>query len=199
MKFSVKKIFGNIYVKNLLLMLIIFFVILFGVLFWLDSYTRHDQSITVPSLKGLQVEEVSAIVNSAKLKYEVVDSIYEKKGVPGSVLEQIPKENSQVKEGRTIYLIVQAKAEQLVKMPDLEDFSQRQAEALLNALGFTKIHIQEVPSEYRGIVISVEYKGIPVTAGQKIPKGSVLSIKVGAGGIESSDSDSLIFTEEAAF
>lgn len=200
MKFSLKKIIGNIYIKNFFLIIIVFIAVILGVLYWLDAYTRHNQSITVPSLKGLQIEEAAAILRSSSLGYEVVDSIFEKRGVPGAVLEQIPKENSEVKEGRTIYLTVQAKAEQLVSIPDLTDYSQRQAEALLNALGFTNIKIEEVSSEYRGLVVSVEYKGTPLSTGQKIPKGSVLRMKVGDGGGGFSNSDSIVdVTEEFVF
>jgi len=182
MKFNLKKVLTNIYVRNILLMVIVAVILVLAALFWLNIYTRHNQSITVPSLKGLQVDEVEAIVKAASLNYEVVDSIYEKISVPGSVIEQIPRENSKVKEGRTIYLIVQAKAEPLVAIPELTDISQRQAETLLNALGFTNIQIEEVASEYRGLVVSVEYKGVPLTVGQKIPKGSPLRMKVGDGG-----------------
>jgi len=196
MKFNFKKLVNNIYVKNLFLMAVLLVIIIFAILLWLNSYTRHNQSITVPSLKGLQVDEAKAILHSAKLNCEVVDSIYEKRGVPGSILEQIPIENSKVKEGRIVYFIVQARSEQLVTIPDLEDYSQRQAEALLNALGFNSIQIVEVPSEYKGIVMSVKYKGVTVSAGQKIPKGSALSMEVGSGGIVSSDSDSLYNEEE---
>lgn len=162
-------------------MAVLVLVIVFGTLYWLKGYTRHDQKVTVPALKGLQVEEAAAILHSAKLRYEVVDSIYEKRGVPGAVLEQVPFENSTVKEDRTVYLIVQAKAEQLVSIPDLADYSQRQAESLLNALGFTNIKIEQVSSDYKGLVISVEYKGVQLVEGQKIPKGSVLLMKVGDG------------------
>lgn len=186
---GLKKIIGNIYLKNITLMIIIFMVIIMAALCGLEKYTRHNQKIEVPSLKGLQIDEAAAILRSSGLGYEVVDSVFEKKGVPGSVLEQIPREKSNVKEGRVIYLTVQAKAEQLVPIPDLEDYSQRQAQALLNSLGFNNIQITEVKSEYKGLVVSVEYKGIPVKGGQKIPKGSVLVMKVGGGGEEPSDSD----------
>lgn len=181
MKFDFKKIICNIYLKNLFLMAVLVLAIVFGTLYWLKGYTRHDQKVIVPTLKGLQVEEAAAILHSVKLKYEVVDSIYEKRGVPGAVLEQVPFENSTVKEDRTVYLIVQAKAEQLVSIPDLADYSQRQAESLLNALGFTNIKIEQVSSDYKGLVISVEYKGVQLAEGQKIPKGSVLLMKVGDG------------------
>lgn len=192
---GLKKIIGNIYFKNIALMIIIFAVLIFIALFGLDKYTRHNEKIEVPYLKGLQVEEAAAILRSSGLEYEVVDSIFEKKGVPGSVLEQIPKEKSYVKGGRSIYLTVQAKAEQLVPIPDLEDYSQRQAQALLNSLGFNNIQISEVKSEYKGLVIAVEYKGIPIKGGQKVPKGSVLVMKVGSGGEESSDTDTEIVPE----
>ncbi|GAB6011863.1 PASTA domain-containing protein [Viscerimonas tarda] len=192
MKINFKTIIGNIYVKNLLLMALVAVVIIIGILFWLNIYTRHNQSINVPPLKGLQIGEAQIILQSSGLSCEVVDSVFEKRGVPGSILEQVPKENSKVKEGRTIYLIVQAKAEQLVAIPDLTDYSQRQAEALLNALGFANVKIEEVPSEYRGLVQSVEYRGISVYAGQKIPKGSVLRMKVGDGSNGFTESDSII-------
>lgn len=162
-------------------MFVVLVVLVLITLFWLDRYTKHGQKITVPALKGLQIDEASAILQASKLSYEVVDSIYEKRGVPGSILEQIPRESSDVKEGRTIYLIVQAKAEQLVSIPDLADYSQRQAEALLNALGFTNMQIIEVPSDYKGLVVSVEYKGVPIISGKKIPKGSFLRLNVGNG------------------
>jgi beta-lactam-binding protein with PASTA domain len=196
MKLNFKNIIGNTYVKNLLLMLVIVALIIAGTLIGLNHYTRHNQSITVPSLKGLQIEEASAILHSSMLDYEVVDSIFEQRGVPGSILEQVPKEASKVKEGRTIYLIVQAKSEQLVTLPGLADYSQRQAEALLNALGFTNIKIEETPSEYRGLVQSVEYKGVAVYAGQKIPKGAFLRMRVGDGSLSySEDTDSTVDTE----
>ncbi len=188
MKFNLKEIINNIYVKNILLMVIILLILIFGALFWLSGYTKHGQKIVVPTVRGLQVEEAAAILRASNLNYEVVDSIYEKRGVPGGVLEQVPRENTNTKEDRTVYLIVQAKAEQLVSIPDLADYSQRQAEALLNALGFTNIKIEEVASDYKGLVISVEYKGVALRSGQKIPKGSVLRMKVGdgtGGGVDS--------------
>ena len=197
MEFNFKKLATNIYVRNILLMLVVLVVLVFAVLYWLNIYTRHNQSITVPELNGLQVEEARAILKSSDLVCEVVDSVYEKRGVPGAILDQIPKGNSKVKEGRIIYLIVQAKSEQLVSMPELQDYSQRQAEALLNALGFSNIRIEEVASEYKGLVQAVEYKGVTILTGQKVPKGAALTLKVGAGGIGSSFSDSITSEEPA--
>lgn len=177
----IKRLITNIYLRNILLMIVAFLFIIWGVLFCLKIYTRHNDTIEVPNLKGLQVQDAEAMIASSNLKYEVIDSIYQKEGTPGSILEQIPKEKSRVKEGRTIYLTIQAKNEPLVAIPDLEDASLRQAEALLSALGFSKVNVVSVPSEYQDLVFGVEYKGQTITAGQKVPKGSVLTIKVGDG------------------
>lgn len=178
----------NIYVKNILLMAIIFVALIAMVLFALDIYTKHDKSITVPSVKGLQMEEAGNILRSSGLEYEISDSIFRAGGTPGAVLEQIPKGESNVKEGRTIYLIVQAKGVQMVPVPELKDFSRRQAEAQLSSLGFDKIIIEEVSSPYAGIVISVSYKGQELRPNQKVPKGATLKMVVGAGGESLDDS-----------
>lgn len=184
----VKKLLSNIYVKNILLIFVIFVALVLCVLFGLNLYTKHNESITVPSVKGLQIEEAASILNAAHLEYDIIDSIYQTGGTPGAILEQVPKADSKVKKGRSIYLQIQAKNQQMIEIPLLEDYSQRQAEAQLNALGFNKIVVEEVPSAYKGIVLSVSYKGKVLTVGQKVPKGSVLRMIVGAGGEIQSDS-----------
>lgn len=186
----IKRLLSNVYVKNILLILVVFVVLIFCVLFGLHIYTKHNESITVPSVKGLQVEEAASILNAAHLEYDIIDSIYQTGGVPGAILEQVPKADSKVKKGRSIYLQIQAKNQQLVEIPSLEDYSQRQAEAQLNALGFNKIVIDEVPSAYKGIVLSISYKGKTLTPKQKVPKGAVLRMTVGAGGVIENDSTS---------
>lgn len=169
-------------------MIAIFLVLVAVVLFALNIYTKHDKSIVVPSVKGLQMEEAGSILSSSHLHYEISDSIFQSGGVPGAVLEQVPKGESKVKEGRTVYLIIQAKGVQMVPVPELKDYSRRQAEAQLNSLGFDKIIVEEVSSPYAGIVISVSYKGQELRPNQKIPKGSTLKMIVGAGGESLDDS-----------
>lgn len=175
----------NVYVKNLLLMVVVFLALVAIVLIALKFYTKQNESVSVPPIKGLQVEEAAGILKASSLGYEVIDSLFVAGGIPGAIVEQIPKEESSVKRGRIIFLVVQAKNVQMVAIPELKDFSQRQAEAQLNSLGFTNIVVAEVPSQYRGIVVSIEYKGRPLSAGQKVPKGSTLRLLVGSGGAES--------------
>lgn len=189
-------ILTNTYVKNIIFMLIITVVCVVLALFGLNIYTKHNHSINVPDLKGMQVQDADALVSTTQLRYEVVDSIYQKNGIPGSILEQIPVGGSKVKEGRTIYLTVQSFSEPLVAIPDLSDISLRQAQTILNNLGFMSINVQYIASEYKDLVYSVEYKGVKIKPGQKIPKGSKISINVGNGGASvATPTDSIDNTE----
>lgn len=187
-KNAVVKFLSNVYVKNILLMIVAFIALIAITLLALDIYTNHDESIKVPSVKGLQVEDARGILKAAGLDCEVVDSVFQKEGVPGAILDQIPKEQSKVKTGRTIFLTIKAKNDQMIPIPELKDFSVRQAESQLNSLGFNNIIIEEVKSPYAGIVISVSYKGKALTPNQKVPKGATLKMTVGAGGEEREDS-----------
>jgi beta-lactam-binding protein with PASTA domain len=176
------RLLANIYVKNLLLIAAATVALMVVVLIALNLYTKHNESITVPSVKGLQAEEAMNILRSSDLGYEISDSVYQVEGIPGSVIEQVPEGKSNVKKGRTVFLIVKARGVQMVAIPELKDFSRRQAEAQLNSLGFTRITIEEVPATYKGLVISVSYGGRNIVQGQKIPKGAPLILTVGAGG-----------------
>ncbi len=184
------RLLKNIYVKNVLMMIGAFVGLVIIVLFLLNFYTKHNESITVPTVKGLQVQDAAGILESADLRYEISDSIFQAEGAPGSIIEQIPKEQSKVKKGRTVFLVIKAKGVQLVSVPELKDYSRRQAEAQLASLGFNKVTIQEVPAAYKGLVISISYRGKQLTPNQKIPKGSPLVMTVGAGG-DISEGDSI--------
>ncbi|MBN9301260.1 MULTISPECIES: PASTA domain-containing protein [Dysgonomonas] len=184
------RLLKNIYVKNVLMMIGAFVGLVIIVLFLLNFYTKHNESITVPTVKGLQVQDAAGILESSDLRYEISDSIFQAEGAPGSIIEQIPKEQSKVKKGRTVFLVIKAKGVQLVSVPELKDYSRRQAEAQLASLGFNKITIQEVPAAYKGLVISISYRGKQLTPNQKIPKGSPLVMTVGAGG-DVSEGDSI--------
>lgn len=193
------KIINNTYIRNIIAMIIIAVALIGITLFFVNKYTRHNETIEVPDLKGLQVEDAAAMISAKNLRYEIVDSVFQKDGVPGAILEQIPSGKSNVKHGRIIYLTIQAKTEPLVAIPDLEDASLRQAETLLNALGITQINIVSVPSEFQNLVYGIEYKGTLLKGGQKIPKGSTVTLRVGNGTPNNSSSDSLQIEESETF
>jgi beta-lactam-binding protein with PASTA domain len=75
-----------------------------------------------------------------------------------------------------------------VAVPGLVDYSVRQATALLNSLGFNNITIKEVPSQYAGLVLRVEYRGKQLAPEEKIPAGSPLQLVVSSSSSTTTDS-----------
>lgn len=173
-----KPFLGNSILKNLTMIFITAGLLVILTLVFLHLYTRHGQNIVVPKLEGLQINEANTILNAKGLNVEIIDSIYNRDAVPGAILDQTPKANNKVKKGRSIYVTVYSKNPQQVIVPGLIDYSTRQAMALLNSLGFTQISIEEVPSEYSGLVLAVEYHGRPLAPDEKVPAGSQLNLVV---------------------
>lgn len=176
-----KGFLGNNIWLNLVAIIVTGVLLIILTLFLLKIYTRHGQDVNVPDVTGLQVNEAAAILKSKGLQYSVVDSIYKKNAIPGAIIEQIPEATSKIKEGRSIFLVIYSQNPQQIAVPGLVDYSSRQAEAMLNSMGFNQVRIQEVPSEYAGLVIAVEYHGRTLRAEEKVPIGSPLTLVVGSG------------------
>lgn len=174
--------------KRLLSDSILFNVIAIGVvgvllviitLLFLNIYTRHGHNIEVPDLKGLQAKEAEVMLRSKGLTLEVVDSIFKSDAVPGSIIDQTPKASNKVKEGRSIYITIHSYNPQQISIPDLVDYSSRQALSLLNSIGFANVRVVEMPAQYSGLVISVEYRGRKLMADDMVPLGHPLTLVVG--------------------
>jgi len=176
-----KSFFKNIYIRNLLGLILATIVLISAVLFWLSIYTQHGKSVKVPDVRGISVEKAKPFFVKSNLTYTVVDSVYIKGAVPGSIAETTPPIGSMVKLGRTIYLKVNAYMPQLVAIPDVKDTSQRQSLAMLHSLGFDNVVIKMVPGAYLDLVMGLESKGSPIEAGQRVPADTPLSLLVSSG------------------
>lgn len=191
MKKDRKSIPSDSIVKNLLYIIGCGILLIVLTLLFLNIYTRHGQKEEIPSLKGMQAEEADKILKSKGLHAEIVDSVYQRDAVPGAILDQKPKAGNRVKKGRAIYITIYAKNPKQVAIPELVDYSTRQALALLHSMGFKEITIEEVPSEYSGLVLSVEYLGKQLLADEKIPVGAPLTLVVTTGlSVDSLEMDS---------
>ncbi len=185
---------------NIIAMVVVVFVLIFVVLKGLDIYTRHGEAVVVPDVKGMGVEEAEKIFRNHGLTCIVSDSSYVKTLPAGSILEYNPAAGQKVKEGRTIYITINALNIPLQTVPDVADNSSlRQAEARILAAGFKLAQIQYVAGE-KDWVYGVKYKGRQLSIGDKVPTGSVLTLMVGNGGALQQEADSLGLdsTEEVA-
>src|ERR1700741_1566012 len=92
--------------KHLGIYLVCFCILCWIILTWLSSYTSHGETLSVPDFTGVKLAELDKFVSDKKVRYLVIDSIYDIKSPPGIVVKQEPEPNEQVKDNRTIYLYV---------------------------------------------------------------------------------------------
>lgn len=191
MKGFLVKLIKNPYVFNLLLAIVVLCGLIYGTLKWLDVYTRHNEAVVVPDVKGLKVEEAEEFFKNNNLRYNVIDSVYSKNVKPGAIVELVPQAGSKVKEGRIVFITVNALTSQMATIPEVEDLSFRQAYALLRARGFEKIEIEYVPGTYKDLAVAVTAGGRILQKGDHVPLASQLVLRVSSGEEELIPNDSL--------
>lgn len=151
---------------------------------YLPSTTNHNESITVPDLYGMKLEELDEFLGKYHLRYEIEDSIYSEEFPPLTVLRQFPKANATVKENRMIYISVNQILPPTVPLPDLANpaspSSRINAEAVLRSNGL-KSTVRYEPSPFFNLVKEMQFDGQKVEAGTRVPKGSLIRLIVGDG------------------
>ena len=178
------KLIKNPFVINLLLVIVVSCGVVYGVLAWLDSYTRHNQAVVVPDVKGMKLEDAAEFFGNNKLRYNVIDSVFSKDVKPGAIVELGPMAGSKVKEGRIVFVTVNALTSQMATIPEVEDLSFRQAYAILRARGFEKIEIEYVPGDFKDLALGVELHGRVLQKGEHVPLTAPLVLKVSSGDAE---------------
>ena len=156
------------------LILIFFFI-------YLPSTTRHGETVTVPNLEGMSLLEMDNFLKKRHLNYEVSDSNYVEKYPALTILKQYPTHGSHVKEKRKIYLTVNQKQPNTIKMPNLIDGSLKNAELVLKSYGLKRGDIKYKPDLASNAVLEQLFDGKPIETGAKIRKGSKIDLVVGDG------------------
>ncbi|MCA4899952.1 MAG: PASTA domain-containing protein [Bacteroidota bacterium] len=165
--------------------------IMFGVLgfvaivyfyIYLPNVTNHGETIKVPDLSGLNMEEAEKRVHDFKLRIAVNDSSYSNEAKPLTILKQFPAANETVKADRTIYVSINRTTPPSLPMPDIADKSLINAEVVLKSSELKRGRLLYEPYPFRDLVKDVLYNGKPILPGTRIPKGSVIDLVVGDGG-----------------
>ncbi len=149
-------------------------------MWWLQTYTRHGESLTVPDLQGMALKDVQRTLQNLDLNFEVTDSIYSNAYGRGVVVIQNPEPNRLVKRGRTVFLSVNSILPEMVQVPDLRGRSLRIARPLLDISGLEIGGLEYVPDEScTDCVVGLTYKGEAVKAGDKLRKGEKVVLVLG--------------------
>lgn len=186
-KFKSKYLWGN-----LLAMVVVVVLLCVGVKFGIDLYTHHGESITIPDIRHKSFADAERILDDAGLQIEVSDTGYVRNLPPDCILEQTPGAGESVKAGHIIYVTINADHTPTLTIPDVIDNSSlREAMAKLTAMGFKLTSPQYIPGE-EDWVYGILVKGKHVVAGDKVSIDDVLTIQVGNGQRDASDSVSFV-------
>lgn len=160
-----------------------FVAVLFLVFFfvYLPSSTHHAQTITVPDLTNLSMEEMRNILRDRKLRYEVSDCTYVVGAQPLMVRQQYPGANAKVKEDRKIYIVVTKRVAPMVTMPNLKDMIASSAVRTLRSLGLVEGEQTYVPDVAKNAVLRQLHQGKEIPPGTAILKGSRIDLEIGNG------------------
>lgn len=81
---------------NLLLMGVATLVIVWLAMVWLGFWTRHGETISVPSVRSMPFDRAVSSLSAEGLVGIVSDSVYDNRTAPGTVIEQNPKDRKSV-------------------------------------------------------------------------------------------------------
>lgn len=163
------------------LMFLVAIVIGWLAMMWLDVWTRHDDTIVVPTVKSLTYDDATRRLSEEGLVAVLSDSVYDKSTRPGTVIDQNPKVGTVVKEGREIYLTINAFSPKMVTIPTLTDISVRQAKSILEGLEIKNIVEKRIPSDFKDLVLGVYYKVHRLSPGARVPVNATVELEVGQG------------------
>ena len=133
--------------------------------------TRHGEEFPLPDVVGMSLTDATEVFGEEGIEIEIAGEEPTPDRPEGTVLTQTPAAGSMVKKGRRIKLIISA-GQEMVNVPSMVGFSQRQAELRLKEAGlksgsfnwavddsiqFAKVLVYSVPSEG-----SLVPKGMPI-------------------------------------
>jgi eukaryotic-like serine/threonine-protein kinase len=160
---------------------------LIGVLFlsfffvYLPAVTHHGQTITVPDLARLSLDELKTLLGDRNLRYEISDCTYVAGAEPLTVVGQYPLPNATVKENRKIYITLTRRAAPTMAMPSLLDMNKRSAELALLSAGLLLGEISYVPDRAKNSVLRQLVNGAAIAPGTLIAKGTKIDLELGDG------------------
>jgi eukaryotic-like serine/threonine-protein kinase len=183
---SKKGIFKSTSVRGLLVNMaiplgIIVVIAIFYFYVYLPNVTNHGESVTVPDLTGMQIEELDSFLAGHDLRYSVNDSAYSSEFQPLTVLRQFPKAGSNVKENRMIYVSINRVTPPTLPLPDLVDRSLINAEVVLKSNELVRGRIIYEPSPFQNLVKEMQHAGKTIAPGTRIQKGAIIDLVVGDG------------------
>lgn len=162
--------------RNRWLILMLVLVGILGGVVVATSGLLGPKVVNVPDLVGNTVLEAERTLTPMNLTLKVIDEQFNE-AEEGEIISQIPEADKQVKEGRTIEVIV-SKGQELVEVPDVEGQTEIEAEFDLE---YAKLEVGEVEEEFSSKVPKGEVIEQIPRAGEKTAVGTKVTLIISKG------------------
>jgi eukaryotic-like serine/threonine-protein kinase len=148
---------------------------------YLPYTTNHDQTITVPNLQGMHINQLDEFLGDRDLEYQIDDSAYHPGAQPFLVFQQYPLPGAKVKQNRKIYISINSRNPPLVKMPNLLNRSFLNAQHEIENSGLLLGETKLVPDFQFNAVLKQQIDGRDVAPGTQVSKGTKVDLVIGDG------------------
>ncbi len=166
---------------NLLAIIAITALLIFGFLKTLGIITKHGEYLTVPNVLNKKTTDAIKYLEDKGFEVVVQDSVYTDTAKLGTVLKQFPEGKSTVKVNRVVILTVNRVTLPMVDVPSLIGKSKEYALEILKRAHLELGDTTFKPSYMLGAVLEQRYKGEIIATGAKIPWGSKIDLELGSG------------------
>jgi beta-lactam-binding protein with PASTA domain len=173
MKVWLKFVFSRTFLRTVYRLGWVWAIVLGGMWVFLHFYSRHGESMEVPEIRGLLLQEATGSLIALGLEVIHLDSVYSREGRAFEVIEQMPPPGSGIKSGRKIYVSTYRSTppNERVGVSEGQDLSI--ARIILENKGFQVEERMEPNVSLVGRVIRVENRrGNMLSVDSRIPRGS---------------------------
>lgn len=186
----VKYLKSKQFLRTMIIMLLSLIIGVFLLNKFLAFKTNHNQKIEVPDLAKLSIDKAEEQLKDNDLAYIVLDSAtFNPDFPPKSVIEQNPEAGDFVKEGRKIYLTLNASNYRKVAIPDVFGKTKRQVVTHLSSIGFQIGKSTYIPDIGRDVVRQLKFNGKRLKKGDLVSKNSKIDLVLGDGKLNGNDDD----------
>lgn len=177
-----KFIISRVFFKNILYIVFFTLLVAFIIFFGLGFVTQHKNYVKVPKFFGLSISKAIESAKSESLNIVILDSAkYNPNYPPLTVLDQFPNQDREVKRGRKIYLTLNPVGYKKIKVPNVIQVTLRNAETLLNAVGFEVGELIYKNNIGKDMVLEIRYEGKKIKPGHTLRQRKKIDLVLGNG------------------
>ena len=178
----IRFIYSGVFFKNIFYISCLTILVVFIVFFGLGFVTQHNKYVKVPELFGLNISKAIETAKNKSLNIKILDSAkFDPNYPPLTVLEQFPNHNKEIKKGRKIYLTLNPVGYKKMKVPNVIQITLRNAETLLNAVGFEVGELIYKDNIGKDMVLEIRHQGKKIEPGQALQQRKKIDLVLGNG------------------